>query len=129
MQATKEEQEAWKVKAEPVQNADRRNCRTRCARRPTAKRTASPCSSTIWKTSCRRRCPPIYAVADDPKEATPIEMLFHGDYLQPTAKVGARPLGILLPENAPEEPVDIDNAPAQTGQLDCRCQPIRSLRG
>jgi hypothetical protein len=49
--------------------------------------------------------PSIYTVADDPKETTPIEVLFHGDYLQPTAKVGARPLGILLPEGAPEEPV------------------------
>jgi len=51
----------------------------------------------------------VYTVTDDAKNATPIEVLFHGDYLQPTAKVGARPLGILLPEAVPEKPVDLQN--------------------
>jgi hypothetical protein len=49
--------------------------------------------------------PSVYAVADDPKDATPIFTLFHGDYLSPTSKVGARPLGVLVAEAAPEEPV------------------------
>ena len=40
----------------------------------------------------------IYSVTDDPKKASPIQILFHGDYLNPVAKVGVRPLGILLPE-------------------------------
>jgi hypothetical protein len=48
----------------------------------------------------------IYSVKDDPAKATPIRTLFHGDYLQPVAKVGVRPLGILLPEEAPEAPLD-----------------------
>ncbi|HEY3838746.1 MAG TPA: DUF1553 domain-containing protein, partial [Bryobacteraceae bacterium] len=39
----------------------------------------------------------------DQKEASQVDILFHGDYLQPTAKVGARTLGILLPEGTPEE--------------------------
>jgi len=35
-------------------------------------------------------------------------MLFHGDYLQPVAKVGVRPLGVLLPEATPEAPIVTD---------------------
>src|SRR5664279_2273275 len=48
----------------------------------------------------------IYSVTDEPKKALPIQVLFHGDYLSPVAKVGVRPLGILLPDAAPEEPID-----------------------
>jgi hypothetical protein len=50
----------------------------------------------------------IYAVKDDPKQATPIHMLFKGDYLQPLDSVGARPLGVLLPENTPEDPITVE---------------------
>ena len=48
----------------------------------------------------------IYAVKDDPKQATPIHLLQRGDYQAKGARVGARPLGILAPEGAPELPVD-----------------------
>ena len=51
----------------------------------------------------------IYAVKDDPKQVSPIHLLFKGDYLQPLDSVGARPLGILLPEGTPEEPVSTDH--------------------
>src|SRR5579871_3193650 len=51
----------------------------------------------------------IYSVQDDPAKASPIQVLFHGDYLNPTAKVGVRPLGILVPEGTPEEPIDTDH--------------------
>ena len=47
----------------------------------------------------------IYAVQNEPKQTSPIHTLFKGDYLQPVEAVGARPLGVLLPENAPEEPI------------------------
>src|SRR5580658_5338662 len=47
----------------------------------------------------------IYAVKDAPERATPIHTLFHGDYLDPRESVGARPLGVLLPEDTPEEPI------------------------
>jgi hypothetical protein len=36
-------------------------------------------------------------------------VLFHGDYLNPTATVGVRPLGILLPEGTPEAPLDTEH--------------------
>src|SRR5262249_20575835 len=51
----------------------------------------------------------IYAVKDDPKQATPIHLLFKGDYQQPLDAVGARPLGVLLPPDTPEEPITTDH--------------------
>lgn len=51
----------------------------------------------------------IYAVKNVPAEATPVHTLFKGDYLQPVEAVGARPLGILLPEGTPEEPITTDH--------------------
>jgi hypothetical protein len=50
----------------------------------------------------------IYSVNDEPKKASPIQILFHGDYLNPVAKVGVRPLGILLPEGEPEAPIETE---------------------
>ncbi len=91
-------------------------------------RTGLRCRSTIWKTSCPLPLPSIYTVTDDPKEPTPIEVLFHGDYQQPTARVGARPLGILLPEETPEEPVNTATPRLKLAELDCRCITTRSLR-
>ena len=50
----------------------------------------------------------IYAVKNDPNQATPIHLLFKGDYQQPLDSVGARPLGILMRENAPEDPITLE---------------------
>jgi hypothetical protein len=47
----------------------------------------------------------IYSVTDDPQKASPIKVLFHGDYLNPVATVGVRTLGILLPDGTPEAPI------------------------
>ena len=44
----------------------------------------------------------IYAVKNDPKQASPLHLLFKGDYLQPLDSVGARPLGVLrYPKDTP----------------------------
>ena len=50
----------------------------------------------------------LYAVADVPKEVTPIHILARGDYRNKGAKVGMRPLGVLLADDAPERPVDAE---------------------
>jgi len=48
----------------------------------------------------------IYAVQNDPARLSSTHLLFKGDYQQPLDAVGARPLGVLLPENTPETPLD-----------------------
>jgi hypothetical protein len=46
--------------------------------------------------------PALFSVENDFKRATPIHLLERGEYTRPKDKVGARPLGVLLPEGAPE---------------------------
>ncbi|MCX6614175.1 MAG: DUF1549 and DUF1553 domain-containing protein [Acidobacteria bacterium] len=60
--------------------------------------------------------PPLeayYAVTNNPKELTPIHLLGRGDYRSKGAKVGMRPLGILLPETEPELPIDANKPRTQ----------------
>ena len=52
--------------------------------------------------------PSIYTVSDDQKKPHPIYVLRPGRLSEQGGTVGARPLGILLPEGAPEEPIDIE---------------------
>ncbi len=108
VQATKEEQEAWKKQAAPVQTKiTQLNYKMRKA--PEGEKNGIAMQIDDLEDQLPAPLPSIYTVTDDLKETSPVEVLFHGDYLQPTAKVGARPLGILLPEGVPEEPVTISS--------------------
>jgi hypothetical protein len=46
--------------------------------------------------------PALYSVENDFAKTSPIHLLNRGEYNQPKEKVGARPLGVLLPDGAPE---------------------------
>jgi hypothetical protein len=48
----------------------------------------------------------MYAVRNEPKEMTAIHILARGDYRNKGAKVGMRPLGVLLPDGTPEMALD-----------------------
>lgn len=50
----------------------------------------------------------MYAVRNEPKEMTPIHLLAAGDYRNKGAKVGMRPPGVLLPDDAPEMPLETE---------------------
>ena len=66
-----------------------------------------------------------YAVSNEPKEMTPIHLLGRGDYRNKGAKVGMRPLGILLPEGEPEMP--LDTAKPRTKLADWVIDPANPL--
>jgi hypothetical protein len=102
--ASKEEQEAWKAKAAPVE-AQKRRLQAELRRAPEAAK--AKLETEIDALDDRMPAPleSIYSVSDDPAKASPIKVLFHGDYLNPVATVGVRPLGILLPDGAPEAPI------------------------
>jgi hypothetical protein len=108
IQATPDQQAEWKVKAEPVQKEI-------TALQFKMKKAADDEKATLamklddLEDKLPPALPSVYTVADDQKNATPIFTLFHGDYLSPTQKVGARPLGVLLDSAVPEEPVDTGN--------------------
>src|SRR5439155_440595 len=48
--------------------------------------------------------PSLFSVADDPEKKTPVHLLARGDYAKKGDRVGMRPLGVLLPDDAPELP-------------------------
>jgi hypothetical protein len=105
--ATKEEQEAWKAKADPVQQEMRR-LQGQLRRAPDGEKAKIEMQIEALDDKMPAPLASIYSVTDDPQKASPIQMLFHGDYLQPVAKVGVRPLGVLLPEATPEAPIVTD---------------------
>ena len=103
--ASQEEQEAWKAKAEPIQQEMRR-LQGQLRRAPDGEKAKIEMQLEELDVKMPAPLSSIYSVKDDPRKATPIHVLFHGDYLNPTATVGVRPLGVLLPDGAPEEPLD-----------------------
>jgi hypothetical protein len=103
--ASQEEQSAWKSKAEPVQQEIRR-LQAQLRRAPDGEKAKIEMQLEALDDKMPAPLASIYAVADDPAKASPIKVLFHGDYLSPVARVGVRPLGILLPEGTPEAPVE-----------------------
>jgi hypothetical protein len=50
--------------------------------------------------------PSLFSVSTDPAKATPIFVLARGDYQNKGERVGMRPLGVLLPDSAPELTTD-----------------------
>jgi hypothetical protein len=102
--ASQEEQDAWKAKAQPVEQ-EKRRIQAELRRAPDV----AKAKLEMDLEALDDRMPPplesIYSVRDDPQKAAPVKILFHGDYLNPVATVGVRPLGILLPDGTPEAPI------------------------
>lgn len=104
LRATKAEQDAWHAKVDPLQQ-EMRQLQLKMRQAPEEEKGKLQAGLDAIDEKMPLPLTAIYAVKDATKEATPIHTLFHGDYLDPRESVGARPLGVLLPENAPEEPV------------------------
>jgi len=102
--ASADKQAAWKKQAEPVQQEMRR-LQAQLRRAPDAEKAAIEAQLDALDDKMPAPLASIYAVDDEPQKAAPIKVLFHGDYLNPVATVGVRPLGILIPEGTPEEPI------------------------
>jgi hypothetical protein len=105
--ASKEEQESWKAKAQPVQQQIRQ-LQFQLRRAPDGEKAKIEMDLEVLDDKMPAPLASIYAVNDDVKSASPIRVLFHGDYLNPVAQVGVRPLGVLLPDGTPEAPIDTD---------------------
>lgn len=102
--ATPEEQAAWKAKMEPLETEMRK---LRFSMRRASEEDKGKILTRLEEID--GQIPPpltaMYAVKNDQKEMTQIHMLAGGDYRNKRAKVGMRPLGILLPEGTPEMPL------------------------
>jgi hypothetical protein len=106
--ATPEAQAEWKTKAAPVEQ-ERRRLQMQLRRAPDGEKAALESKLDELDDKMPAPLESIYSVGDEPAKAQPIQVLFHGDYLSPTARVGMRPLGILLPEGTAEEPIEADH--------------------
>jgi hypothetical protein len=107
LRATREEQDAWHAQVDPLNQ----QMRQLTMKMRTASETDKGKIQTELDSIDEKMPPPltaIYAVKDDPKQTTPIHTLFHGDPLDPREAVGARPLGVLLPEGTPEDPLTVE---------------------
>ena len=103
--ASQEEQAQWKVKAAPLEQ-EKRRLQMQLRRAPDGEKAKLELQLEELDDKMPAPLASIYSVTDEPKKASPIQVLFHGDYLSPVAKVGVRPLGILLPEAEPEAPIE-----------------------
>jgi len=103
--ASKQEQDAWKAQADPVQQEMRR-LQAQLRRAPDAEKAKIELQLEALDDKMPAPLASIYSVTDEPRKAPPIKVLFHGDYLNPVATVGVRPLGVLLPDGAPEAALD-----------------------
>ncbi len=103
--ASAEEQAAWKAKSAPVQA----QIKALQAKMKNASESDKPDLVKQIDALMDEMPPPLpalYSVHDDAAKLSPIHVLARGEYMNKGAKVGMRPLGVLLPEGEPELPLD-----------------------
>ncbi len=102
--ASQQEQDAWKAKAAPVEQK-KRQLQMQLRRAPDGEKAKLEAELDALDDAMPPPLESIYSALDDPAKASPIKVLFHGDYLNPVSTVGVRTLGILLPDGTPEAPL------------------------
>jgi hypothetical protein len=103
--ATPEEEAAWKAQVEPIEK-EMRSLRFRMRKASEVEKGALATQLEALDEKMPLPLTSWYAVKNDPKQMTKIHILARGDYRNQGAKVGMRPLGVLLPDGAPELPLD-----------------------
>ncbi len=106
--ASKEEQDAWKAKKESIEaELKEMKKQMRGLKGEERARMAAKIKETEEKTP--EPLPALFAVSNDMAKATPIHVLARGDHMNKGERVAPRPLGVLLPDGAPELPADLRN--------------------
>jgi hypothetical protein len=99
--AAKEEQEAWEAKAKAAQE-EIKAIKAALRDKVGDERLELEKKLEAANDKLPAPLPALYSVENDFAKASPIHLLNRGEYTQPKEKVGARPLGVLLPDGAPE---------------------------
>jgi hypothetical protein len=107
MLASEEEQKAWKAKSDPLQREMRR-LQSRMAKAEGAEKTKLELQIEELEDKMPPPLTALYTVKDEREKPTPIHVLARGEYTNKGAAVGMRALGVLLPENTPELPLDAE---------------------
>jgi hypothetical protein len=103
--ASPEERKAWQAQAEPVE-AEIKRLREAMSKAPREERDQWLVKIEAMQDRMPPPLPAIYTVANDPAKKTAIHLLARGEYQHKGDRVGMRPLGVLLPDGAPELPED-----------------------
>jgi len=104
-QASKAEQDAYNATVQPLEN-EMKSLKMQLRRAPETEKAKLEMQLEALDEKMPAPLTSIYSVKNTPEQPTPIKILFHGDHLSPTAKVGVRPLGIMVDGATPEEPLD-----------------------
>jgi len=107
VKATPEEQAEWKAKVTPLEQEMRR-LRFQMRRAKDEEKGKLEAQLEAIDETMPLPLTSLYAVANMPKEVTPIYILARGDYRNKGAKVGMRPLGVLLADDTAEKPVETE---------------------
>jgi len=105
IRASEEEQKAWKEKATPIQQQMRR-MRFALGKAPDDQKLKLETELEEIEMKMPAPLPALYSVWNDGKAPSPIHVLQRGEPTAKGAAMGMRPLGILMPEDAPEMPLD-----------------------
>ncbi len=103
--ATPAEQTAWKAKAEPVQE-QMKQVKMRMKGSSPDQRAVLEKKLEDLQEELPPPLPAIFTVSDDEAKRTDVHVLIRGAYNAKGGHVGMRPLGVLLPDGAPEMPQD-----------------------
>src|SRR5437867_5535066 len=96
-----ENQTAWRASAEPIE-AEIKRLRAALKKCPDEEKPALEKKIEEAEDRMPAPLPSLFSVINDPEKKSPIHLLGRGDYSNQGQRVGMRPLGILLPDEAPE---------------------------
>ncbi|MEO7143499.1 MAG: DUF1549 and DUF1553 domain-containing protein, partial [Bryobacteraceae bacterium] len=100
---TPEQEAAWKV-ASVAYDGQLKQLKTEMKTLTGDARTAMEKELEALKDNPPAPPPSLYSIEDDYAKLAPVHVLARGDYGHPGEEVGPRPLGVLLPDGAPELP-------------------------
>jgi uncharacterized protein DUF1553/uncharacterized protein DUF1549 len=110
IKATPEEQAAWKARAEPIEremkqiNEEMKKLRGKDDPATLDQKQALMKRLEKLQDQIPEPLPALHSVANMTDKKSPIHLLSRGDYHAKGQSVGMRPLGVLLPDGAPELP-------------------------
>ncbi|HTM50612.1 MAG TPA: DUF1549 and DUF1553 domain-containing protein [Bryobacteraceae bacterium] len=110
--ATPEEVAAWKAKTEPIEAELKKLKASMRGKTPDEKEAISKRMEELQE-KMPEPLPAVYSMSDDMANKSPIHLLARGDYQNKGDSVGMRPLGVLLPDGAPELPPDVKQPRAE----------------
>ena len=113
IKATPEEQTAWKAKAAPIEqemkkiSASMKDLQGRTDAASLDLKEALTKQLEVLQDQMPVPLPALHSVGNAPEKRSAIHLLARGEYTAKGARVGMRPLGVLLPDGAPELPETI----------------------